>query len=162
VPETPYATEEAWEHLGREQVRRTDPVSVRHIREYLAGADDWNPLYCDEEFARSTPYGGIIAPPLFFLVAGRRVVPRSRLLEDGQYDDLMIPGVFGVSVLAGWDIEVEGLIRVGDVLTIREKVSSIEEKEGKSGRLIVVQKESTYTNQHGERIARDNQTVIYR
>jgi len=162
VPETPYVTDEAWQLLGKEQIRHTDPVSIRHIREYLAGADDWNPLYHDEEYATNSVYGGIVAPPLFFLVSGRRVVPVANLLDDGQYDDLMIPGVFGVSVLAGWDIEVEGLIRVGDVLTIREKVSSIEEKEGRNGRLILVQKESTYSNQHDERIARDTQTVIYR
>ena len=85
----------------------------------------------------------------------------SRLLEDGQYDDLMTPGVHGISVLAGWDVEVEGPIRIGDVLTIREKVSSIEEKQGRSGRLVIVKKHSTYANQTGERIAQC-QTVIYR
>lgn len=160
--EAPYVTDEGWAHLGREHVRLSDPVSFRHIKEYLAGADDWNPLYCDEAFARQTYYQGIIAPPLFFLVAGRRVMPMSRLLEDGQYDDLMIPGVHGVSVLAGWDIEIEAPIRIGDVLTIREKVSSIEEKQGRSGRLVILKKDSTYEKQTGERIARDTQTVIYR
>lgn len=163
MPETPYVDPEAWEQLGREQVRVSDPVSMRHIREYLAGADDWNPLYCDETFARQSRYGGIVAPPLFFLVASRRVVPMSRLLEDGQYDDVMIPGIHGVSVLAGWDIELgEVPIRVGDVLTVREKVSDIQEKKGRSGRLIVVRKESEHTNQRGELVARDVQTIIFR
>jgi acyl dehydratase len=162
MPETPYVEDSAWEELGRETVRVSDPVSMRHLKEYLAGADDWNPLYSDETFARQTRYGEIVAPPLFYLVASRRVVPRSRLLEDGQYDDVMVPGVHGVSVLASWDIEVGTLIRIGDVLTVRERVSSIEEKQGRSGKLIVVQKQSEHTNQRGEWVARDTQTIIFR
>ncbi len=162
VPETPYVSEEAWDQLGREGVRVSDPVSLRHIKEYLAGADDWNPLYFDEAFARRTQYEGIVAPPLFFLVASRRVVPISRLLEDGQYDDLMLPGLHGVSVLAGWDIELGVPIRPGDVITVREKVASIEEKQGRKGKLIVVKKESQHTNQRGEFVARDIQTIIFR
>ena len=162
MPDTPYVSDEAWKHLGRENVRVSDPVSMRHLKEYLAGADDWNPLYSDEEFARRTHYEGIIAPPLFFLVASRRVVPMSRLLEDGQYDDVMVPGVHGVSVLAAWEIELGKPIRVGDVITVREKISSIEEKQGRSGKLVVVQKESDHTNQRGEWVARDTQTIIFR
>jgi hypothetical protein len=96
-------------------------------------------------------------------VAARRVVPISRLLEDGQYDDVMIPGIHGVSVLAGWDIELgEVPIRIGDVMTVREKVSDIQEKEGRNGRLILVKKESEHTNQRGEFVARDIQTILFR
>src|SRR5262249_32938836 len=113
----PSVSGEAWQHVGRENVRVSDPVSMRHLREYLAGAAAWNPLYCDEESAKRPHYEGIAAPPLFFLVASRRVVPMARLLEDGQYDDVMVPGVNGVSVLAGWDIEVDEPIRIGDVIT---------------------------------------------
>jgi acyl dehydratase len=162
MPEMPYVSEEAWDFVGRESVRVSDPVSMRHLKEYLAGADDWNPLYCDDDFARRTHYGGIVAPPLFFLVASRRVVPMSRLLEDGQYDDLMVPGVHGVSVLAGWDIELGKSIRIGDVITVREKILSIDEKQGRTGKLVIVKKESTHTNQRGEHVARDVQTIIYR
>ena len=159
---TPSVSDEAWQYVGRESVRSSDPVSMRHVREYLAGADDWNPLYCEEEFARRTHYEGIVAPPLFFLVASRRVVPISRLLEDGQYDDIMVPGVNGVSVLASWDIEIGEPIRIRDVITVREKILSIEEKQGRSGKLVVVTKESTHMNQRGEQVARAVQTIIFR
>src|SRR4029453_9157688 len=35
------------------------------IRHYAWGVGDNNPLYCDEEYAANSQYGGIIAPPTF-------------------------------------------------------------------------------------------------
>ncbi|MBI2913114.1 MAG: MaoC family dehydratase N-terminal domain-containing protein [Chloroflexi bacterium] len=40
-----------------------DAVNAAMIRHWCEGLEDGNPLYTDEEFARKTEYGGIIAPP---------------------------------------------------------------------------------------------------
>ena len=161
-PELPYVSEEAWRNLGREQVSVSDPVSPRQIKEYLAGTGDWHPLHRDPEYAEGTAYGGIVAPPLFFLAACREVVPEDRLGEDGQYRDFGVPGVHGRSLAAGQEYELFAPVRVGDVITTREKVADIQEKNGRSGKLVLVTLETEFENQRGERLASARQTYIFR
>jgi hypothetical protein len=134
-----------------------EPVSLRHLKEYLAGTDDW-----DDAALEPGPDGSIAAPPLFFLAACRRVVPPSQLAEDGQYLDVTVPGVEGRSLAGEHDIEVLGRVCVGDVLTVRDKVVDIQEKQGRSGPIVLVTRESSYTNQRGEAVARDRLTLIFR
>ena len=156
-PPGPYVTGEARQLLGVETTRVCDPVSLRHIKEYLAATDQWPSGHGD-----SDDDAQVVAPPLFVLAATRRVQPKGRLLTDGQYDDLSIPGVHGRSVLAAWNVEVNGLLRVGDVVTVTEAVVSIEEKQGSTGPLVIVKKRSRHTNQNGDDLAIDTQTIIYR
>ena len=40
-----------------------DPVNVPMIRHWVDALDDRNPVYLDEEFAATTRFGGIVAPP---------------------------------------------------------------------------------------------------
>jgi len=161
-PELPRVTEEAWRNLGRETVSVSDPVSLRQIKEYLAGTGDAHPLHLDPEYARQTPYGGIVAPPLFFLAACRKIVSEDELGEDGQYRDFGVPGVYGRSLAGEQEYELCAPVRVGDVLTSRERVSAIREKTGRSGRLVLVTLDSEFTNQCGETVARARQTFIFR
>ncbi len=42
-----------------------------NIRHYAHGIGDDNPLWCDPDYARSTPYGDIIAPPSFIFACSR-------------------------------------------------------------------------------------------
>ena len=48
----------------------------------------------------------------------------------------------------GTEIEFFVPIRVGDTLTARSKIVDIYQKEGRSGLLIFVVRETRYTNQH--------------
>jgi N-terminal half of MaoC dehydratase len=152
--ERPTASAEAHALIGVESTRTSDPVSARHIREYLAGADDWNEAYLHADDP--------VAPPLFVLAASRRVQPMSRLLPDGQYDDLTVPGITGRSVLASWDVQIGGLLRVGDVVTVHSTVVSIEAKQGSTGPLVIARTRSRHVNQDGQEIAVETQTIIYR
>jgi hypothetical protein len=40
-----------------------DPVNVPMIRHWVAALDDRNPVYLDEELAKKTRHGGLVAPP---------------------------------------------------------------------------------------------------
>lgn len=42
-----------------------------NIRHYAHGIGDDNPLWCDPDYARTTPYGDIIAPPSFIFACSR-------------------------------------------------------------------------------------------
>jgi acyl dehydratase len=165
VPESPapQVLPTAWAKVGRQTSEQTfDPVSLRTIREYLAGTGDWNPLHVDEAVAAASRHGRIIAPALFFQAVCRDLVPEWELLEDGQHTTLGVEGVTGRTVLAGQDIELFDPVYVGDVLTLREKLLSIEEKQGRSGALVLVVTEETYTTSDGRLVARTTTTRIFR
>ena len=155
MSDEPYVTDEARALLGVESVQTSYPVSARHIREYCSGGDNWRSEYDGK------PGEEVVAPPIFFLAASRRIDPIDELQDDGQYRDLTIPGIYGRSVLASWDIEILDVVRVGDILTVSEKVVAINEKQGRAGKLIIVEKEGRHVNQHGTTIGVDLQTIIY-
>ena len=107
-------TEAARRKIGCEtSVKTFEPVSLRHIKEYLAGTGDWNPLHWDETAAEQSRHGGLIAPALFFQAVCRELVPESTLLEDGQHPNLGVDGVTGRTVLAGQEVELGVPVRVG-------------------------------------------------
>ena len=161
MPDLPYMTDEARAAVGVEKVTVSDPVSLRHIREYVAAIDDWDPIYVDEEAAKESPYGGIIAPPLFHGAVTRPVLAETDLQEDGQYKGFGVPGIHGRTLAGESETELFNPIRVGDVITEREKVVDIQEKQGRSGKLILVMSESTWTNQRGEMVARGRHSLIF-
>ena len=62
----------------------------------------------------------------------------------------------------GTDIEFFAPIRVGDTLTARSKIVDIYQKEGRSGPLIFVVRETTYTNQNDEVVVVEKGSSILR
>jgi hydroxyacyl-ACP dehydratase HTD2-like protein with hotdog domain len=137
---------------------RSDPVSMRQIREYVA-ATGGRPELVGVDAHPDEP---VCAPPLFFHAACRRVVAEDDLQTDGQYPFLGVPGVSGRTMAGGSKYEVLGRVGVGDTLTVTERLQRIAEKQGTSGPLVFVTTESSYHNQAGELVARYEQTVIFR
>ena len=153
----PTVSEQARARVGTVTARyRSDPVSLRHIREYIA-ATGGRPERLDVVDDAS-----ICAPPLFFHAACRPVVAEEDLLEDGQYPFLGVEGVTGRTMAGGHKYEVLGRVYPGDVLTATEHLVGITEKHGRSGALVFVTTETTYHNQHEALIARYRHTVIFR
>jgi hypothetical protein len=136
---------------------RSDPVSLRQIREYVAGTGGR-----PEEVGESDDGEPTRAPVLFFHAACRPVVAEAVLEPDGQYPFLGVKGVSGRTMAGGHKYEVFAPVRVGDVLTVTERLADIVEKTGKSGELVFVTTESEYRNQRDELVARYRQTVIFR
>ncbi len=133
------------------------------IRRYAHAIDDLNPLYLDDEYAKNSKYGAIIAPPGFFgwpakwtgntptttepvqtLVSALSEAGYSRRLDGGVEFDFFIP------------------VRAGDILAALTRIIRISERETKSGKLIFSVAERTYTNQNGALVASARQTFITR
>jgi acyl dehydratase len=127
-------------------------VEKGHIRRFAQAIGDSNPLWQDEEYARKRRYGGIIAPPLYLNDAG--LVKFVDRLVDMCPDKANING--------GTDLEYYGLMRPGDTITTVAKLSEVKEKTGKTGVMIFLTVEVTYTNQRGELVARCRNTFIRR
>jgi acyl dehydratase len=106
------------------------------------GIGDLNPLYRDEEYARWTRFGGLIAHPCF---------PWTHHWPGRSYWGL--PGVHGFGVAI--DCEYYRNVRPGDRISIWNRVIDIHEKPSKfSGKMAMQYLESTYINQRDEVLCR--------
>lgn len=137
-----------WRHVS-------EPLSLRQLREYLAGTGDDLAEWAD-------PAAGKPVPPLFFHAACRPIVAEGDLREDGQYAFLGVAGVEGMTMSGGMRFEILAPVYLGDVLTVEERLASIEEKRGRSGPLVMTTTLAEYRNQSGALVARYRQTIIFR
>jgi hydroxyacyl-ACP dehydratase HTD2-like protein with hotdog domain len=135
----------------------SEPLSLRQLREYLAGTGDDLAEWADPATATSKP-----VPSLFFHAACRPIVAESELREDGQYAFLGVAGVEGETMSGGMRFEILAPVYLGDVLTVEERLESIEEKQGRSGLLAITTTQAEYRNQCAALVARYRQTIIFR
>ena len=135
-------TDEVRAAIGVEVVGPPELIEMKAIKDY-AKAINWpdppNPLHVDEEYAKKTRYGGIIAPWSFYTTLGRGM-PRQRVP--------LPPARVGMN--GGNDYEYFLPIRPGDVITTSGKTVDITERDGRAGKLIITTSERTFTNQNGE------------
>jgi len=119
------------------------------IRRFVQAIDDPNPLWQDEEYARKSEYGGIIAPPTFIVTLG--------LEQIGQ----VLASIPSVTVLHGsTELECYQPIMAGDTVTVTTKIAAIRERQGKMGRTAFLTFDFTYENQRQELVARCRQMII--
>ena len=131
---------EVWE-AGRE-----------HIKWFAQAIGDPNPLWQDKAYAAKSRYKNIIAPPLFLVDSGL-VKLVGRLVD-------MAPHLANIN--GGTEIEYFRPIEAGDTITTVAKLADAQLKTGKTGSLIFLVFEVTYTNQRGELVAILQNTFIRR
>lgn len=152
---------EAKAMIGKETVREYDVTKI-DIRRFAQAIDDPNPIYVDEEYAKSTRYKGIIAPPLFCHAFAFDDVPASQLREDGLPIEVDVPLPVQRAIGGGSSFVVAEPVRPGDTLTVKRKIADIYKKTGRSGTLYFMVIDITYTNQKGELLAFEKTTEIRR
>ena len=143
------------------------PVEASHILMFARSIGDENPVYTDEEAAKKTEAGGIIAPPTF-VQASAQFDPdyflRPKIGEpwfgSGKEPTGVKPkessgggggGGGGGGLHAEQHFTYHRHIRPGDVLTGTVKPGKTWEKEGKrSGKLVFSESITEYRDQNGE------------
>lgn len=163
--EDPSISTEARAMVGKEAAPQTREVTETAIRRFAQAIGDTNPMYVDEEYARRTRWGGIIAPPTFFFTLGYYDDSAGvQLREDGRPigGELDVPLPVSRTVGGASAIEFGEPARPGDVITVRKRVADVYCKEGKSGILYFTVVETSYTNQRGELVAREKASFIER
>ena len=165
MPSESLITDEIRSWIGREVPPWTIEVTRRDVARFAVATDDLNPLYLDEDAAQQSRHGGLIAPPLFYMAPLTEPVPETELRADG----LPFEGKFPVPPTplprlmdGGTEVEFLQPVRVGDVLTGRSQITDIYQKEGRSGPLIFVQRETLFTNQRGEIVLIEKGATILR
>lgn len=158
------------QYIGKEVNSGTgDPVSAQDIRRFALALDDPNPRYYDEDFAKKTKYGGLVAPLTYVYWATHSAGLEKRakdLLEDGLtpsafYGIPEFPNIWSLGwVRGGDDYEFYQPVRLGDRVSVKCRVADIKEKEGKMGKLVFIYMEHVYRNQNGNLLARHVITMI--
>lgn len=137
--------------IGKEFDRYTYDVTKEEIIGFAQSIGETNPLYTDEAYAATTPYGGLIAPPTFCVVFRSYArLPELQLsygkrgFDGGKECEFLVP------------------IRPGDTITGVDRIQQVYEKTGRSGSMIFIVRESELSNQHGEKVAVVRQSLIRR
>lgn len=127
------------------------------IARYADAIDDPNPLYRDEEYAKNSQYGGIIAPPGFFgwPVGGGNIEAGMARVVGAVADAGMLRILDG-----GIDLNFNVPVRAGDTLMTYGCLADVREKQTSQGKMLFLIIEQKYLNQNGALVAVARQTLI--
>lgn len=125
--------------LGVEHHIGTFRITGEMILAFARATGETNPLYSDEEKAKASPYGTLLAPPTFSNI----------FIEGFRRPDIKLE--FGdVNLFANQAIEPLAPIKAGDTLEAHTKLKDVYAKTGRSGKMVFVVWETSFTNQNGE------------
>ena len=143
------------------------PVEAGHILMFARAIGDPNPIYADEQHARSSEVGAIVAPPTFvqssaqfdpdyflrpkigqpWFGSGKEPTGIKREAGGGGGGG----GGGGTGLHAEQHYEYHRPLKAGDVLTATTKPGKTWEKEGRrAGKLIFSESVTEYRDQNGE------------
>jgi N-terminal half of MaoC dehydratase len=139
------------------------PVEAGHILMFARSVGDGNPVYSDEEAAKKTEAGGIIAPPTFAQSSaqfdpdyGLRPKVGQPWFGSGKEPSGITRasgggGGGGGGLHAEQHFEYHRHLHPGDVLTVEMKPGKTWEKESKrAGKLTFRERIAEYRDQNGE------------
>ncbi len=143
-------TQELRSKIGIESTPEVYEIEKGMIRRFVLAIDDPNPLWQDEEYARKSRHGGIIAPPTFVLTIGFDEL--QQVLES-------IP--CGGMLHGSTELECYQPVRAGDIISVTTKITNIRERQDRRmGRMVFVTLDITYKNQRQELVAKCQQMII--
>lgn len=148
--------------IGRESapLYAPDEVSKPAIRHFCEMVEDANPLFTDEDYARKTKYGGIIAPPQMLMAW---CMPRMWPFPEFPWipmAELELPGV-DTWIAADTIHEFYKPVRPGDILSYTMKLEAVSEmKKTRVGMGHFIKTTQIYRNQRGEVVGKEIRTVL--
>lgn len=143
--------EEVTRFIGQTEDTVILRIEAGAIQRFADAVGDANPLFADEEYARNSRYGTIIALPGFF---GWPAKPTKEALTSSALKGALLAALSGAGYSrlldGGMEYEFFGPIRAGDTLAASSRIRDIMERGGQA----FVFTETTYTNQNGDMVAK--------
>ena len=151
--------------VGTVAATATGEVIRRDWQRWAAAVGDDNPLWFDPDYARANGYRDVICPPLYLQYAILGVAPLSSLRPDGSSGavsgSLSFPNA--PRRMAGGESTTFHLPAYHrDEIEMVRTISSVVEKEGRSGRFVLVTWHTVYRNQNGDLVAEATTSMIAR
>jgi acyl dehydratase len=159
MPEDSLLTPDIKAMVGLEtDLPNLESIDKTTIIRYVQAISDLNPLYIDEEYAKETDYGGIIAPPTFIF----DIIPAATEIGDDGRDvtRIALPG-FKVA-RGGNEYQFLEPARPGDVIMRRRKIVDVFERDSKKvGKIIFIVYDTTYSNQDARVLGINRETLLF-
>ena len=146
-------------HVWRPEGAPSFPIDASDIRRW-AIASYWPAvppkLFWDPDYARTTRWGGIIAPqdfnPFAWPIDRPDTGPQVHHAQPGEPGQRLLNG--------GAEFTFGEAMRPGDVIRARVRVLDLDEREGRIGRMLYIRLERELHNQHDHLVRRRIDTVI--
>lgn len=150
--------------IGRTSpLRPLELLTVSDIRRYVDATGDANPLWLDDEFARSVGYRGRLLPPI--LVGwvpfsakegktGAEVDPANLRRQPP------LPKNYTNVRNAGAEIEWFQPVYLGEQLTLQARILDIAERQGRAGLGLYITREEQVLNPKKETVLLRRQTIV--
>ena len=134
--------------IGVESDPVINEIEKGAIVKFAQAIGDPNPIYNNEEIARNTKYGGLIAPPTF-LRSMKVGAPKAEFKNP-----------YTANVDGGSEWEYFEPIRPGDLISVTTYIADIHERNGRLGNMLITVRETKYTNQFDKIVALQRTTGI--
>ncbi len=140
-----------------------DPVNQPMIRHWAAALEDHNPAYTDPEFAASSRFGGIVAPPLMLQTWTMATPKISGIAErggspvEGAANPLtpLDEAGFIATLATNSEFEIVRYLRLGEVITSTMVIEAVsDEKQTRLGPGHFITWVTTYRDERGEVVGR--------
>ena len=112
-------TQEMRDAIGVESDPVVNEVERGAIIKFAQAIGDESPIYNDEEAARETRYGGIVAPPTFL-----------RSMRVGS-NKVTVQSPYPANLDGGSEWEYFEPIRPGDLITVTQYLADVHERHGR-------------------------------
>lgn len=149
-------TEEMRKAIGVESEPSIYLVEREPIRRCAAAMGDNNPLYHDEEYAKSKGYRSVIAPPGFQPTYSFPLKIAPIRADAG----MRIPAGFSRFMNGGDEYEFFQPIQAGDVLSVTRRLGDLYERAGRMGKMFFTVNETVFRNQKNEIVLIQRSTTI--
>lgn len=167
--------ERAREWMGRELEQResTYPVDMSRLRLFAEAIMDLHPVHFDPD--APSPWGGVVAPPLFPL-HGLEARPGAYPLSeapDAQGREAVnevgrdLAGRFGFSAAGGMNagnrVQIHSLARVGERVAVSSRLVGARRRRGsRGGDMVFFESLSAYRTTQGRPLLTERQTTVVR
>jgi acyl dehydratase len=165
VSEASLIDAESASRVGTVAATATGEVNRREWQRWAAAVGDDNPLWFDPEYARAQGYRDVICPPLYLQYAILGVTPLDGLRPDGSSGAVSGSLAFPRApkrMAGGESTRFHGPAYHRDEIEMVRTIESIVEKQGRSGRFVLVTWHTVYHNQLSELIAEATTSMIAR
>lgn len=144
---------------NRALIGKETPIVLAEVRanetiSFAKALGDLNPLYVEEEEARKSKYGGLLAPPTF------PVTLASANMDPDLFFELDLN--FASIVHGEQEFVYFRPLKVGEKVRIEGRVADIKEKQGSEGPLDLVVLETTGYDERGKEVYIARMTLVSR
>lgn len=147
----------AWIGRATDLMPLPEEISASDVRRYIEATGDRNPLWLDDEAARSAGYRDRVVPPVLLI----ELLWRLKKTDAGRMTD-RVPLPENYIDTRNVDGEIEWLepAYVGDRISIRHRIKDIVGRNGRRGFGVYITRETEYVRGDGRILARMKQTVV--